>query len=286
VAVGQMAAGLVHEINNPLGALSGLVQILQMDIPPDNPAGRVLADMAGELDRIHRLAEGMLDLARSSTGEGAESFGPIDLRTLVESVLELLVPQLRVARVKLVAELGDVPAPVLGGSDRLRQVTMNLVLNAIQAMSPEDKDARQGGTLTVRLLADGVAAGDLPPRLSRADDLAKKDTQALNIEAIRRAAHGAAPPWREGMVLVRLEVEDTGPGISDEALPRIFEPFFTTKPRGSGTGLGLSTVEGIVRAHGGAIRAENIPEGGARFVIRLPALINPEDDSETTAKLP
>jgi signal transduction histidine kinase len=149
-------------------------------------------------------------------------------------------------------------------------------------MSPSDDDERKGGTLTVRLLTDGVTADDLPPRLSRADDLAKKDTQALNIEAIRRAAHGAAPPWREGMGLVRLEIEDTGPGIPDEALPRIFEPFFTTKPRGSGTGLGLSTVEGIVRAHGGAIRAENIPAGGARFTVRLPARADPED----AAKLP
>jgi PAS domain S-box-containing protein len=283
-AVGQMAAGLVHEINNPLGALSGLVQILQMDIGPDDPAGGVLSEMAGELERIHRLAVGMLDIARSSTGEGAESFGPVDLRAVVASVLELMQPQLRVARVKLAAELGD--APVLGGSDRLRQVAMNLVLNAIQAMSPAGEDRRRGGTLTVRLLADEVAPSDLPPRLSRADDLAEKDTQALNLEAIRRAARGAAPPWREGMGLVRLEVEDTGPGIPEDALPRIFEPFFTTKPRGSGTGLGLSTVEAIVRAHGGSIRAENAPEGGARFTVRLPARATSEDDAAAADKLP
>ena len=283
-AVGQMAAGLVHEISNPLGALSGLVQILQMDIAPDDPAGGVLSEMAGELERIRRLAESMLDIARSSTGEGAESFGPVDLRRVLESVLELMQPQFRVARVKLESDLADGGAPVLGSADRLRQVTMNLVLNAIQAMSPEGEDRPGGGTLTVRLVADEVTSGDLPPRLTRADDLADKDTQALNLEAIRRAARGAAPPWREGMDLVRLEVEDTGPGISEDALPRIFEPFFTTKPSGRGTGLGLSTVEAIVRAHGGAVRAQNTPRG-ARFTVRLPAR-SAAPDERGPAELP
>ncbi len=290
VAVGQMAAGLVHEINNPLGALSGLVQVLQMDIAPEDPAGPVLADMAGELERIHRLAVGMLDIARSSTGEGAESFGPVDLRAVVASVLELMQPQLRVARVKLVSEIGeagDAPlALVHGNDDRLRQVAMNLVLNAIQIMAAEGDGRPKGGTLTVRLLADEVGAADLPPRLTRADDLADKDTSAVNVEAVRRAARENAPPWREGMDLVRLEVEDSGPGIAEEALPHLFEPFFTTKPPGSGTGLGLSTVEAIVRGHGGSIRAVNVPTGGARFTVRLPARAASDGDASEATPLP
>jgi signal transduction histidine kinase len=279
-----MAAGLVHEINNPLGALSGLVQILQMDVPGDDPASGVLSEMSGELERIRKLAEGMLDIARSSAGEGAESFRAVDLRALLGSVLDLMLPQLKIARVKLVRELGEGGARVLGSEDRLRQVVMNLILNAVQSMSPDGEERPEGGTLTVRLRGDEVTRGDLPPRLTRADDLADKDTRALHVEAIMRAARGAAPPWRAGMPLARIEIEDTGPGIPEEALPRIFEPFYTTKPRGRGTGLGLSTVEAIVRAHGGSVVAENVP-GGARFTVRIPA--RPAGaDAEESASLP
>ena len=271
-AVGQMAAGLVHEINAPLGALSGLVQIMQADARPEDSAGGMLDQMAGELERIRRIAENMLELALSSTGVEAETFAPVDLREVAESVLRLMEPQLKVARVRVEfkEDLSSAGACVLGSADRLKQVVMNLVLNATQAMSPPGEVPVRGGKLFVRLISDKVQPRDLPLRPSRADDLAGKDTQALRVEAVRRAALESAPPWRVGMALVRLEIEDTGPGIPEEILEKICEPFFTTKPRGEGTGLGLSTVEAIVRAHGGVIAAGNAPGGGARFTIRLP----------------
>jgi signal transduction histidine kinase len=71
---------------------------------------------------------------------------------------------------------------------------------------------------------------------------------------------------------VRLAIQDSGPGIPPEALTRIFDPFFTTKEVGQGTGLGLAITYGIVQEHGGAIHAENAPDGGARFVIELPTV--------------
>ena len=73
----------------------------------------------------------------------------------------------------------------------------------------------------------------------------------------------------DGQVFVELQVEDTGPGIAPEHMGKIFEPFFTTKPEGKGTGMGLSICHGIIKSHGGAIWAENVPEGGAVFVIQL-----------------
>jgi signal transduction histidine kinase len=118
---------------------------------------------------------------------------------------------------------------------------------------------------------DVASAADLPPRARRADDLAKADTDALYIEAIRRAASAALPPWREGLPLVRISVEDTGPGIPPDAMEHLFEPFFTTKPAGEGTGLGLSTAQAVVRAHGGTLTAENLAHGAA-FIVRLPRL--------------
>jgi PAS domain S-box-containing protein len=275
VAIGQMAAGFVHEINNPLGALQGLVQLLQMDIDDDSPASEVLADVAGEIERIERIADSMLEIARSSAGEGAEGFAPVDVVENIESVLRVVTPQLKVKRVKAVREFAVDEAWVLGDADRLRQVLMNLILNASQAMSPEGTHPPPGGRVAIRLAEDTAGPDDMPERPSRAEDLAaagaEADVSVIGREALKRSATDTAPPWRDGMRLVRLEVEDTGLGIPEDILGRVFEPFFTTKPQGEGTGLGLSTSEAVVRAHGGTIRAENVPGGGARFTIRLPA---------------
>jgi signal transduction histidine kinase len=78
------------------------------------------------------------------------------------------------------------------------------------------------------------------------------------------------PMFLGGEKAVELRVEDTGPGIASENLEKIFEPFFTTKPEGKGTGLGLSICHGIIEVHGGRIWAENVPGGGAAFIVQLP----------------
>src|SRR6266516_5476 len=104
----------------------------------------------------------------------------------------------------------------------------------------------------------------------QAMERAERDQQRLTIRT-RRAGD-----------LIRIEVEDTGPGIPPNLLERIFNPFFTTKPTGSGTGLGLSISLGIVREHEGRIWAENAPQGGARFVIELP-MVTPHRTGESLA---
>jgi len=89
------------------------------------------------------------------------------------------------------------------------------------------------------------------------------------VQAMPKGGTLAVRTRRAGASL-RLEIEDTGPGISDSHLDRIWDPFFTTKPPGQGTGLGLSITQRIVTRHGGRIRAENRSEGGARFIVELP----------------
>jgi PAS domain S-box-containing protein len=276
VAVGQMAAGFVHEINNPLGALSGLIQILQMELDDADPTREMLEEVAGELDRIHRIADSMLELARSSSGEGSEAFAAVNLGELAKSVLRLMGPQLRVARVKHEICVEEGPLWALGDADRLKQVLMNLILNAAQAMSPADMTPPPGGKIVLSIAKDIVKAEDLPPRPTRAQDLAGRGPDALREEAGKRVAGEQAPPWKEDLPLVRIEVRDNGPGLPEDRVGRIFEPFFTTKPPGEGTGLGLSTVEAIVRAHGGTVRAYNGEAGGAVFSIRLPASAPPK----------
>jgi signal transduction histidine kinase len=105
--------------------------------------------------------------------------------------------------------------------------------------------------------------------------------QQVLLNLVQNALHAMAPHdgprvltlrTRPAADLVAVEVLDTGPGIPAEALPRVFDPFFTTKPPGEGSGLGLSVSYGIVREHGGRIRAENRPEGGAAFIVELPGV--------------
>src|SRR3989475_12608901 len=108
---------------------------------------------------------------------------------------------------------------------------------------------------------------------------------AQAMERAERAQQRLTIRTRRAGDLIRIEVEDTGPGIPPNLLERIFNPFFTTKPTGSGTGLGLSISLGIVREHEGRIWAENAPQGGARFIVEVP-IVTHRASSEAQAMLP
>jgi len=155
---------------------------------------------------------------------------PLRLNDVVRHVVSAQRYAMETRGIRCVLELDPAEPVVLGDRAQLEQVALNLVVNARQAI--EELTDRPEGT-----------AGEAPRVVVR--------TRATEGEAL-------------------LVVEDDGPGIPEEALPRIFDPFFTTKPEGSGTGLGLSVVDGIVTEHGGAIEAESPPAGGTRFTVRLP----------------
>jgi len=216
VTLGQMAAGVAHEINNPLNAIVGMAELL-LDSLPDE-ASRSMAQMIRDQAlRIGRITRSLLTFARPRPQE----LMPIDLNQLVQEVVDLVSYRLRSANISVQLQLRDPLPSVMGDPAQLQQVLLNLINNAHDAM------ANQGeGQLTIRTDTDGAA--------------------------------------------VTLIVEDTGPGIPAEHMPHIFDPFFTTKPIGKGTGLGLAITYGIVAGHGGRIRAENRPEGGARFIVELP----------------
>ncbi len=211
-AVGQLAAGLAHELRNPLASMSGAVQMLASPKLTD-PDDRRLADIVvSESDRLNRLISDFLAFARPSTSVASR----FDLANLAEQTLDVVAHGPEFEKVSIERQLQ--PAEVVGDNAQLRQVIWNLVVNAAQAMGG-------AGRLLVKVRGDGERS--------------------------------------------LLEVEDSGPGIAVEVLPRIFDPFFTTKAHG--TGLGLSTVFALVRVHGGRVFAENRAEGGARFVVELPA---------------
>jgi two-component system NtrC family sensor kinase len=214
-ALGRMVAAIAHEINNPLTTILGQAQLLLAAPDTSRDLRERLTVVADEAFRAARIVHNLLTFAQHSPPERR----PCALVEQIRWVLELTGRQLEQEGIEVVTDLGDCPT-VWVDENQIRQVLLNLVQNAEQAMAA----APAPRVLTVRL-------GEVDQR-------------------------------------ARIEVLDTGPGIAEAALPRIFDPFFTTK--GTGTGLGLWVSLTIVEQHGGQLAAENRPERGAAFTVKLP----------------
>jgi signal transduction histidine kinase len=252
-SLGQLAAGVAHEINNPLAYVTnnlavirrdglavlkllnkycegraGLTQVeprlveeaarieQEIDLPYiQQNLGRMFETSLKGLLRVRDIVRNLRDFAHLDEAE----FKEIDLNTSLETTLEILRYELKQKAIVLEKKFQEMPQ-VLGHPGKLNQVFLNLLMNAIQACTPE-------GRIEVRTRANG-------------------DCSAV------------------------VEVADSGCGIKAEHLPHIFEPFFTTKPVGQGTGLGLSVSYGIIRDHGGTIEVESTEGQGSTFRVRLP----------------
>lgn len=231
-SLGTLAAGIAHDFNNILLAISGNTKLAMQDLPPDHPAQVSLAEVVKATTRASTVVNQILMFGHRE--ELPQQ--PVNLRAIVEESLHLLQATFstRIAiRSNLVA-----PTPiVLADPAQIQQMLVNLATNAAHAMS------EKGGTLTVGLHELEVS------------------------EALARKVMGLRPGTYHCIT-----VSDTGIGMPAEVIERIFEPFYTTKQRGQATGLGLSVVHGIVRAHGGAIEVQSTPGAGSTFRVYLPAI--------------
>ncbi|GAB6061942.1 ATP-binding protein [Deferrisoma palaeochoriense] len=225
-AIGQLAAAVTHEIRNPLGAIKGTAEILRDEFPGGHPKAEFLEILLKETDRLNQVVEEFLGYARPRADEEADA---VDLAALAREVAAFVATPARKAGVTLAVE-ADGSVRVRGRPAHLKQVLLNLVLNAVQASPP-------GRGVRVRV---GSCPGLVP-----------------------------AAEFREvAGRLARVCVEDEGPGLPTGEEGKVFEAFYTTKEEG--TGLGLAISRKIAEAHGGTLVAENRPEGGARFVLTLP----------------
>ena len=237
--IGQLAAGVAHEINNPLGfvksnlhTLGGYVRELLGLLEAGRKAPLTEADYARiDYDYLRGDIDALLEESRTGLGRvqrivadlrhfaSAEQTGrePTDLNARIESTLNVAASELQQHAV-LIRDLGELP-PVPCVAAEINQVVMNLLLNAVQALDGP-------GTITLR-------------------------TRRVGDDAL-------------------IEVADTGRGIPSEHLERIFDPFFTTQPVGQGTGLGLALSYDIVKKHGGRIEVESRPGEGSCFRVFLP----------------
>ena len=235
-AVGHLAAGVAHEVGNPVAALLAFLDLVSRD-PQLSDAGRAhLAKARTQVERVRSILRDLLGFARPTRGESA----PVDLAPVAEEVLELVRTQRRYAGVRFRVIVEREVPPALVDRAAVVQLLFNLVVNAGDAVRPE------GGEVRVC-----IAPGAFD---RRAGDAAGSAAQRSEFDA------------------VEMRVEDDGPGVPAADRERIFDPFFTTKDPGEGTGLGLSNALRCAEQLGGRLDlAESRPGEGAVFAVTLPA---------------
>ncbi len=233
-AAGQTAAQLAHEVGTPLNLISGHVQLLRTQLNGDARAESRLETITGQIERIERTVRGMLDRTRTL----APALAPLDLNVLLLRIFDATAPALDERRVKLETDLAPSLPLIAGDADRLQQVFINLITNALDAM-PEGGRLRVHTGVEPNEIKNNNGSGDKPPK----------------VEAQK----------------VFVEFADTGSGMNEELRARIFDPFYTTKEVGHGTGLGLVVVRQVIREHGGDIKVESEAGHGSRFILKLPA---------------
>lgn len=253
--LGRLAAGVAHEVGNPLGALLGYVAVLRRRGGDEE----LLGGMEREARRIDRIVRSLLQYARPHSA-GAREREEVDVNASVLRVLELLRQQGRLAEVETRLQLAPDLPPVRAFAHDLDQVFLNLFTNADAAMEGR-------GTLTVHTsLRSFEPARRIPPR--RADD-----PPGVDYSHLRRPRHGSqrdAHRLEAGDEIIQVVVADTGPGIAPENVEAVFDPFFTTRAPGEGTGLGLAIVASTLTELGGRVEASSANGGGAVFTLSFP----------------
>ena len=225
-SLGVLAGGIAHDFNNLLGSIVANSELVLSELPGGSPASEGVESIRNVAGRAAEIVRQMMSYA----GQEDTVFEPVDLSGLLHEMLEFLKVSIS-KRATLNINLPEKLPAVRANAAQLRQVVLNLITNASEALGEQE------GVISVAVTQVRSGPSDSAPNLSRGD-------------------------------YVRLEVSDTGCGMTEEIQSKIFDPFFTTKF--AGRGMGLAAVKGIVRSHGGTINVVSAPGQGSRFEILLP----------------
>ena len=230
-ALGTLASGIAHDFNNVLAPIIGYTELLLLKSIKGDEFQESLSAILNASLRARDLVQQILTFSR----QGTEIYSPVAIHPVVKESIKLLQSTLPPS-IRVQDQIDETCPPVVGNATHLHQVIMNLCTNAYHAMK------ETGGVLAIELA---------PVELSEMD----------NVQF----------PGLASGSFIRLSVSDTGVGMTRDVLDRIFDPYFTTREKGEGTGLGLSLVHGIIKAHSGTVRAYSEPGKGAVFHVYLPA---------------
>jgi signal transduction histidine kinase len=233
-SVGRLAAGIAHEIGNPIGIVLGYLDMLKAKKIADEDKADFLRRTENEVQRINIVIRQLLDLARPGDTQNKQ----VGVCAVIEDIVAVMQLQPIMSGTQIELDLKASKDIVWGNPDQLRQVFLNILLNAADAIhSTESAGPGQIRVKTANLDGNDVAT----------------------------------------LSMLQVRFEDNGGGIEPDKLQNLFDPFYTTKEPGKGTGLGLAVSFMIIESMGGAIRAESEPDGGAAFNIELPLAANGVD---------
>jgi signal transduction histidine kinase len=252
--VGRLAAGLAHEIGNPLGAINGYIHMLRRQAGANGQIEDTLRGIEHESMRIDRIMRGMLDYARPRRRCTAK----VDLNDAVQRVVTLLRDQGVLTGIRLDLSLSSRLSTLVGDRDEIDQVLVNLIENSAEALGENGR---------VSIVTQQVPFADM------FGEAARRTGDSRDVD-VPREPSARLRAWLntvgEPKEVIKLVVADSGPGVPWSDSERIFDPFVTTKEAGKGTGLGLAIVARIVESSGGTIWVRQAREGGAAFFVLFP----------------
>ena len=232
--VGRLAAGVAHEVKNPLAIIGMGLEYLRGQSFADPNVPSILEEIGNAVQRADSVVRELLDFSAPKPMDRI----PTDVNRLIRNAFVLARGEIGSRKIAVEVELAPDLPPVRLDAMKIEQVLVNLLSNAAHAME-------EGGTLTVRTSTRQVTG--IGENISQFDK------------------------FRPGSRVVMIEVLDTGHGVPEALIGKVFEPFFTTKPTGKGTGLGLTVTKTIIDLHGGTIEMKNRAEGGPCIAIVLNA---------------
>lgn len=234
--MGAMTGGIAHEFNNFLTPIMGFAELLMADLPPESEAYDSAREICEATDKAKEVVRQISAMSRKNV---ETVYKCIPARKALERTLKM-IGSICPDQIRLESSLNLEDETILGNRTQLDQVLLNLCVNAIHAIGPED------GTLTIA-----------------AERVTRETVSAMLPE------ESISADWT---AYVHISVADTGCGMDSDTLRHIFEPFFTTKKSGEGTGLGLALAEQIIRAHRGFLSVESKPNEGSAFHLFLPVM--------------
>ena len=230
-SIGRLAAGVAHEVKNPLAIIQMGADFLSQELPKDETTGEVIKDIDDAVQRADTVIRGLLDFSRDKKLERTAG----SINEVIKSSLHLVGHEVRQRQIDVKTQLADNLPELELDASKLQQVFINLFMNAAHAME------REGLLQVITQL------------------------KTLNDEA--DLSRDNENRFKQGETVLWVEVRDNGPGIINKDTSKIFDPFYTTKPVGEGTGLGLSVSRNIINLHQGSIDIRNHQEGGASVVM-------------------